>query len=79
MEYGILLSNLIFIGLLGDSVLLSGAGLGVFTVNMIIFWVDVGLWGGIDTLVSQSFGKGEYYKCGVYLNSSRITLALLFI
>ena len=79
IEYGILLSNIIFIATLGDSVLLSGAGLGVFTINIVIFWIDVGLWGGLDTLVSHSYGRKEYYLWGVYLNSSRIVIALLFI
>ena len=79
IEYGILLSNIIFIASLGDSVLLSGAGLGVFTINIVIFWVDVGLWGGLDTLVSHSYGRKEFYLCGVYLNSARIVIAILFI
>lgn len=79
VEYGILLSNIIFIGTLGESVLLSGVGLGVFTINMVVFWVDVGLCGGLDTLVSQSYGRKDYYACGVYLNAARIMIAVLFI
>lgn len=79
VEYSILFSSILFIGALGDPVLISGAGLGVVTINLVVFWVDVGLCGGLDTLVSQAYGRKDFYSCGVYLNSARIIVALLFI
>ena len=36
------------------------------------FWS--GLWGGIDTLVSQAYGRKDYRLCGVYLNTARFVI-----
>ena len=79
VEYGVILSNIIFISMLDDPVLLSGWGLGNTTVNVIVFSVDVGICGGIDTLVSQAYGRKDYYMCGVYLNTARIVLAMMAV
>mmetsp|Transcript_25016 Transcript_25016/g.28728 ORF Transcript_25016/g.28728 Transcript_25016/m.28728 type:complete len:178 (+) Transcript_25016:351-884(+) len=35
--------------------------------------------GGIDTLVSQAFGRKDYYLCGVYLNTARLILVVLAV
>ena len=79
VEYGVILSNIIFISMLDNPVLLSGWGLGNTTVNVIVFSVDVGICGGIDTLVSQAYGRKDYYMCGVYLNTARIVIATMAI
>ena len=72
IEYGIMAINIIFISFLDDPILMSGCGLGSATVNLIVFSIWAGFWGGIDTLVSQAFGRKDYYLCGVYLNTARI-------
>ena len=77
VEYGVILSNVIFISMLDNSVLLSGWGLGNTTVNVIVISIGAGIWGGIDTLVSQAYGRKDYYMWGVYLNTARIVLILL--
>lgn len=41
--------------------------------------IDIGLCGGIDTLVSQAFGRKNYRICGIYLNTSLIVFTGLFL
>ena len=77
IEYWILAINLTFISVSSDTVTTSGCGLGNATINILVFSVGSGFWGGIDTLVSQAFGRKDYYLCGVYLNTSRIVTILL--
>ena len=79
IELGILFMNILFISSLNDPILLSGCGLGFATVNLVVFSINVGLWGGIDTLVSQAYGRRDYYLWGVYLNTSRIILIFLML
>ena len=79
VEFGVTWANIIFIGMLDDPVLISGWGLGNTTMGLIVYSVDIGIWGGIDTLVSQAFGRKEYKLCGVYLNTSRIIIVITFI
>ena len=79
VEFGVTWFNVVFISMLNDTALISAWGLGNTTVGLVILSVDIGLWGGIDTLVSQAFGRKQYYLWGVYLNSARIVIWLLFI
>ena len=44
-----------------------------------MFSVGVGICGGIDTLVSQAFGRKDYYMWGVYLNTARTVLTIMAI
>ena len=77
IEYSILVLNFTFIAINSDPITTSGCSLGNATINILVFSVGSGFWGGIDTLVSQAFGRKDYYLCGVYLNTSRVvTLAL---
>ena len=78
VEYGVLFTNILFISMLNDPTLISGCGLGFTTVNVVVFSLDVGIWGGIDTLVSQAYGRRDYHLWGVYLNTARIFLTILF-
>ena len=79
IEIGILAANILFISTLNDPILLSGWGLGFATVNLTVFSVNVGLCGGIETLVSQAFGRKDYYLWGVYLNTWRVLLIILAV
>ena len=49
------------------------------TANILIDTLDWGLMGGVDTLVSQSFGRKDYYSWGLYLNIWRYLILLLAI
>ena len=79
IEYSVFFLNIVFVGMLNDPILMSGCGLGGMTANIVVFSVDIGIWGGLDTLVSQAFGRKDYNLCKAYLNVWRITVALLFI
>ena len=79
IEYSMFSLNIIFVGFLNDPAIMSGCGLGGMTANILVFSFGVGMWGGIDTLVSQAYGRKDYDLCKVYLNVSRIIMALLFI
>ncbi|CAI2365685.1 unnamed protein product [Moneuplotes crassus] len=79
IEYSVTFLNVLFISLLDDPVLVSGCGLGLFLVTNVIFTWNVGLCGGIDTLVSQAFGRKDYKLCGTYLNTSKILFCILAI
>ena len=71
--------NLIFIGNLNNPTLIAGLGLGTLMVNVAGISVSTGLWGGIDTLVSQDFGNKKYNMWGIHLNRWRILMILIFI
>ena len=76
IEYGIIALNFIFVSFLDDPILMSGWGLGNATVNLIVASFCAGLCGGIDTLVSQAYGRKDYYLWGVYLNTARIVTVI---
>ena len=38
-----------------------------------------GLNGGLETLVSQAYGAGDYKLCGTYLNRSRAVLMVFYL
>ena len=67
VEYSIFSLNVVFIGYLDDPVAMSGCGLGGMTANILAYSLGVGIWGGIDTLVSQAFGRKDYESCKIYL------------
>ncbi|CAI2369259.1 unnamed protein product [Moneuplotes crassus] len=77
VEYSMSILNLAFVGMLGDVLLLSGLGLGSVTVNICIFSID--FCGGLDTLVSQAFGRRNYTLCSVYYRTSMIVAIIFFI
>ncbi|CAI2368149.1 unnamed protein product [Moneuplotes crassus] len=79
VEYMCLFLNVLFIGFVDDPILLGGLGLGIFLVTHLMLSWGVGLCGGLDTLVSQAFGRNELKLCGTYLNTSRIILCILFV
>lgn len=52
--------NVLFIGMLDEPTLLSAVGMGTLVINIVVCSIDMGLCGGIDTLVSQAFGRKDY-------------------
>lgn len=71
--------NLVFIGSLNDPIMIAGIGLGTLIVNVVALSITTGLWGGIDTLVSQNHGKKQFYECGVNFNKCRVILIATFV
>jgi len=65
----------------------GGVGLGLLYLNMSCLSIGYGFAGGLDTLVSQSYGNSDdylivpksKYMCGVHLNRARILSTILFI
>jgi Na+-driven multidrug efflux pump len=78
VEFGLNFSNLLFVASLDDSLILSGYGLGGFLLGFLSVSINVGLLGGLDTLVSQAYGRKDLTLCGTYLNTSRIIISILF-
>ena len=76
---GIPFFNVFFVGMSGNFVALVSWGLAAMTANILIDTLDCGLMGGVDTLVSQSFGRKDFYSWSLYLNICRYLLLLLAI
>jgi multidrug resistance protein, MATE family len=70
--------NVLFIGMLDEPTLLSSVGMGTLIINIVVCSIDMGLCGGIDTLVSQAFGRKDFHLWGTYLNTARIIVTGLF-
>jgi len=79
VEYLAIFLNIVFISYLNEPVLVSACGMGQFLLNLSVAAIDVGLCGGIDTLASQAFGRKDYVLWGVYLNTARIVISVLFL
>lgn len=71
--------NIVFIGMLDDPMLIASIGLGILTENLVVVSVDYGLCTGLDTLVSQAFGRKNYTQCRAFLNTSRIVVTFFFV
>jgi Na+-driven multidrug efflux pump len=56
--------NIIFLAHMNDAVLISGAGLGNMTINILLFSFMLGLAGAVETLVSQTYGRRDLKLCG---------------
>ena len=67
------------IGISGNSDVLVSWGLGAATINIILDTVDWGLMSGLDTLVSQAYGRKDIYSWELYLNIWRYFILLLAI
>ena len=63
----------------GNFVALISWGLAAMTANILIDTLDCGLMGGVDTFVSQLFGRKDFYSWSLYLNICRYLLLLLAI
>lgn len=61
LEYSILFINIAFIGYMDEAIYVAGVGLGAFIIQLVLLSVDLGICGGLDTLVSQAFGRKDYY------------------
>jgi Na+-driven multidrug efflux pump len=73
------LVNTFFVGKLNDPGLLAGVGMGNMLINVLAFAVMQGLNGAIETFVSKEYGKGNYTKCGLYLNRGKMVCTVIMI
>ncbi|CDW77408.1 na+-driven multidrug efflux pump [Stylonychia lemnae] len=71
--------NLMFMGQFGDPALVAGVGLGNVYITIFGIITIGGINGILSTLVSQSYGQGNLYLCGVYLNRGRVIIVIAFI
>ena len=71
--------NIIVIGHLNDSEMISGIGIGTLFINATGYILGIGLIGGLDTLGSQAFGAKEYRLLGIYTNICRLMIIGFFI
>jgi MATE family multidrug resistance protein len=73
------LTNIYHIGRLNDPRALGAVGLGNMLINVVCFATCWGFNGTLETYVTQSFGSGNTYMCGVQLNRGRIIGAVMFV
>jgi MATE family multidrug resistance protein len=71
--------NIIFIGRLNNTNIISAIGIGTLYVNATGYITGLGLIGAIDTLCSQSFGAKHFKLTGIYVNIGRIVSIGFFI
>jgi len=71
--------NYLIIGRMGNPSFISGAGLGITTINITTMSLGVGLAGGVETLSSQAFGRNKNYLAGTYYTRAQVILTFLFI
>lgn len=68
-----------FIGLLDNVKLLDAYSVAFNWSGIFVFSVIVGLASGMDTIISQSFGKQDYNHCGTVLYTGLLVVFLGFI
>ena len=71
--------NYLVIGRLGDTTFISGIGLGITTIGVVSISLGLGLSGGVETLSSQAFGKGNNYLAGCYYSRAQVILTVIYI
>ena len=76
---GIDLMSIYFLGQLEDKKYIAAGGLANSLYILLFFTLIEGLAGSIDTLCGQSYGSGNYYMVGIYMNRGRIIYFILTI
>lgn len=66
------LMTIFFVSSLDDAYVLGSVGLGSMFQNVFGFSLGAGLNSALDTLVSQSFGAGEYERTGEFLRQAQL-------
>jgi Na+-driven multidrug efflux pump len=66
------LTNIIFIGQLGNSTLIEAMGLSFLIINSIGFSILMGLNSTLDTLLPQAYGSRDLRLCGIYMHRARL-------
>ena len=68
-----------FIGRIGDPVMLSAIGLGNMVMNILPYALMIGVNTALETLVSQAYGRENMRDCGLYLHRAWFLIGCLFI
>ena len=68
--------NLYFMGHQGDSTMIAAIGLGNLIQQLVIGAVVFGFNGTSENELSKAFGAGNMTNCGIYMNRSRLMLAV---
>ena len=71
--------NISFAGHLGSETAMAGVGMANMYLNVLCISIIIGINSTLNTLVSQSYGLGDYRMCGVFHNRSRFVMTLIFI
>jgi multidrug resistance protein, MATE family len=79
IENSLFFVNMMFVRQLNDPNAIAGCGLGNMIFVMFMFSINIGVNGGVDTLVSQAYGRKNYELCNTYFNVSRIVAVICFI
>eukprot|EP00347_Sterkiella_histriomuscorum_P011508 403372185 len=69
----------VFNGHLPEAEQIAGAGLCNMYCIILCLSFAIGLNSALSTLISQTFGTGNMYLCGVYLNRARVMATIVFI
>ena len=71
--------NTAFVGHLGNQAMMAGVGMANMFINITGLSTIMGINATMNTLVSQSYGMGNYKMCGLYLNRARIVITIIYI
>lgn len=71
--------NIIMVGQLNDPNIINGIGIGTLYCNFTGYVIGLGLVGALDTRCSQCFGNGAYKSMGVFTNTTRVFVSLVFV
>jgi Na+-driven multidrug efflux pump len=59
--------------------MMAGVGMANMFMSCICLSFMMGINGTLNTLISQSFGLGNYKLCGIYMNRSRVLVTILYV
>ncbi len=68
-----------FIGHLGREDILAGVGMANMHLNISCMSLILGMNSVLDTLLTQSYGYGDFRQCGIHLNRSRIIMTCIYV
>lgn len=79
LTMGVEVISLYFLGNLGDVKVLAAAGLAMMMMNVVVMSILFGSIRGMETLVSQAYGKKDHILMSAYMNRGRMILVVMFI
>jgi len=71
--------DILCIGRLNDANELAAIGMASTVLLLLFHYPVISNLGALDTFVSTSYGKKQYYLCGVYLNRSIVILSVIAV
>jgi len=79
LTMGVEVISLYFLGNLGDVKVLAAAGHAMMMMNVVVMSILFGSIRGMETLVSQAYGKKDHILMSAYMNRGRMILAVMFV